>query len=179
MFGLLVLLFTVVPAVEIFLLFEIGSKIGAGNTMLIILVTGVLGASLAKSQGLSILMKIQNEVNQGSLPGNQIIQGLMVFAGGILLLTPGFATDIFGFSLVLPGSRHLLMFWVKKMIDHAMKNGNINFQSFGTKSGGGFSSHTSNQTESMNGLFEEELNPHNKTSEIDGDIIEAEYTKKD
>jgi UPF0716 protein FxsA len=183
MFGILVFLFTVVPAVEIYFLFKIGGQIGGFYTMLIVLATGVVGASLAKSQGLSILMKIQNDVNKGSLPGNQIIHGLMVFAGGLLLLTPGFITDIFGFSLVMPGPRHILIIWVRKILEQAMKNGNLNFQTF--SSGGGFHTRTNSfgneQHNNNNNPFENLKNNQSNTTEnkIDGDIIEAEFTRKD
>ncbi|MBD65863.1 MAG: membrane protein FxsA [Halobacteriovoraceae bacterium] len=128
---LLIVLFTLIPALELYLLFKIGAQIGGFNTILIIILTGVIGASLSKSQGLAILAKIQNEFAGGKMPGNQIIQGLMVFAGGLLLLTPGFMTDIIGFSFVLPGTRHLLMHGVRKLVIKGLKNGNIHFQTFG------------------------------------------------
>jgi len=164
-------LFTVVPAVEIYLLFKIGGSIGAFNTVFIVIITGIVGASLAKSQGLSILMKIQGELNKGGMPANQIIHGLMVFAGGLLLLTPGFMTDIFGLSLVLPGTRHVLMVFVKKMIEEAMKNGNFNFQTFGQT--GGFE-HP--QTHESHTQYETESQPQ---SHLDGDVFEADFTKKE
>ncbi|MBT4792097.1 MAG: FxsA family protein [Halobacteriovoraceae bacterium] len=181
MFGLLVILFTVVPAIEIYLLFKIGAQIGGGNTFLIIIVTGILGASLAKSQGLSILNKIQNDVNKGALPGNHIIQGLMVFAGGLLLLTPGFMTDIIGFALVLPGTRHLLLVWVKKMIERAMKSGNLNFQNFGRGGVYTCSSTTESSFNPGDSLFgARSENTSAKTKKVDGDnIIEAEFTEHD
>ncbi len=125
MFGILLLLFTIVPALEIFLFIEIGGKIGAFNTFAIVIVTGIVGATLAKSQGLAILQKIQNELNQGALPADQIIHGLLVFGGGLLLLTPGFLTDILGLSMVFPGTRHLLIGLTKEMIDKGMKSGKI------------------------------------------------------
>ncbi len=182
MFGLLVFLFTVVPTVELYLLFKIGGQIGGLNTLMIVLFTGVLGASLARSQGLSILHKIQNDMNQGALPANQIIHGLMVFAGGLLLLTPGFMTDIVGFSLVMPGPRHILIIWVKKMLERAMKEGNLQFGSFGSKGSQGFYSYTSheNQENSFN-QFERQLERHSaeSDSQLEGDVIEAEFTEKD
>lgn len=191
MFGILVFLFTVIPALEIFLLFKIGAQIGGFNTVFIVIATGIIGASLAKSQGLSILMKIQNEVNKGGVPGNAIIQGLMVFAGGLLLLTPGFMTDIFGFSLVMPGPRHLLMFWVKKLVVKAMQNGNLNFQSFGSNGRGGFYSYTSTSTsghhsnsgqnpfEAFEQMRAEQMRSEQPETKIEGDVIEAEFTRKD
>ena len=100
----------------------------------------------------------------------------MVFAGGLLLLTPGFMTDIVGFALVLPGTRHLLMVWVKKMIEHAMKSGNIHFQTFGASNGNGsFYSYTSTQTYGQN-PFEEEKKIN---QEVSPGVFEAEYHKKD
>lgn len=184
MFGLLVFLFTVIPAVEIFLLFKIGAQIGGLNTFMVVIVTGVLGAALAKSQGLSILMQIQEKSARGELPGDQIIQGLMVFAGGILLITPGFMTDIVGFSLVLPGTRHLLSSFVKGAVEKGMKNGNFQFQSFGTNGrGGGFYSYTSTHTQSygeqdMHNPFEEFQTNSQDYVENDDNVIEAEFKRK-
>ena len=90
MFLALLLLFTVIPALEIFLFIEIGGQIGAFNTFMIVIVTGIVGAALAKSQGLQIIQKIQTELNDGKLPADQFFHGLLVFGGGLLLLTPGF-----------------------------------------------------------------------------------------
>jgi UPF0716 protein FxsA len=97
MFGILILLFTLVPALEFYLLFSIGSEIGAANTFGIIILTGVVGAALAKMQGLAILGKLQSELNQGKMPAAEIAHGFIVFGGGLLLLTPGFMTDVLGF----------------------------------------------------------------------------------
>lgn len=175
MFGILVLLFTLIPAIEIYLLFTIGGEIGALNTVLVVITTGVVGASLAKSQGLSILTKIQEEMQGGGLPGKSIIHGLMVFAGGLMLMTPGFMTDILGFSLVMPGPRHILFVWVQKLVVLAMKNGNLNFQSFGAggqKTGGAsFYAHTNAGSDSA-----EEARSLN--AEVEPGIFEAEYSQK-
>jgi UPF0716 protein FxsA len=183
MFPILVLLFTVVPAIEIFLLFKIGGEIGGINTLFVIISTGIIGASLAKSQGLQILMKIQESTQRGEVPGSQIIQGLMVFAGGLLLLTPGFLTDIFGFSLVMPGTRHLLMIWVKKMIEKGMKSGNMNFQSFGQGGRGGAQyTYTSSQNGTSQNPFErfnQTQNHVEKNDEIAPGVFEAEFKKHD
>lgn len=174
---LMIILFTLIPALELYLLFEIGGQIGGFNTIMIIILTGVLGATLAKSQGLSILMKIQNEMNTGALPGNQIIQGLMVFAGGLLLLTPGFMTDVVGFSLVLPGPRHLLLVWVKKLISHSMKSGNFKFQSFSGGNGAFYSYSSSQQTYSNNPFSQADEKQINQ--EVSPGVFEAEFHNKD
>ena len=159
MFGILFLLFTVIPALELFFLFKVGSIIGGMNTVFIVIITGIVGAAFAKSQGLSILAKIQNETQKGKIPGDEIIQGLMIFAGGILLITPGFMTDIFGLSLVMPGTRHLLTSMAKALVLKGMKNGNVQFYSTNT----GFYSQTKQ---------------YHSDSHLDSNTFEAEFTEK-
>ena len=134
MFGILFLLFTVVPAMELYLLFQLGGAIGGVNTILVIFVTGILGASLARSQGLNILTKIQTDMQRGLVPADQIIHGLMVFAGGLLLITPGIITDFVGLSLVFPLTRHVLIGFVKQVLQRAIENGQLHFSSFSTAS---------------------------------------------
>ena len=138
MFGLLALLFILIPALEIYLLIEVGSLIGGFNTMLIVIITGIVGAALAKAQGLAVLYKIQNDLNLGQIPADQIIHGLLVFGGGLLLLTPGFVTDIIGLCMVAPGSRHLIVARAKHYFQNGIKNGNIRFTTFGRTNSGGF-----------------------------------------
>jgi len=125
MFGYLVLLFTLVPAIELALLIEIGSHIGAGNTILIIVLTGVLGAYLARLQGFLVFQKIQSDLNQGIMPNSQMIDGLMILFGGIVLLTPGFITDIFGFLLLIPWTRSLIKKWFSKKFEGIIAKGQI------------------------------------------------------
>jgi UPF0716 protein FxsA len=146
MFGILVLLFTIIPAIEIYLLINIGGALGAVNTLIIVITTGIVGATLAKSQGLAIINKIQKDIGAGQLPADQIIHGLLVFGGGLLLLTPGFLTDILGLSMVFPGTRHLIVIFAKSALDKGIKNGNIHVTTFGQNGfGGGFSTSTRHQ----------------------------------
>lgn len=105
MFVNLVLLFTIVPVVELFVLIEVGGHIGTMNTIALIILTGIIGASFAKSQGAQIIYQIRGALNQGQIPGKELLQGAMILAGGILLLTPGFITDLVGFSLLFPLTR--------------------------------------------------------------------------
>ena len=125
MFPYLLLLFTVVPAVELAILIEVGTHIGAGNTILLIIVTGILGASLARYQGFVVLNQIQQNLNKGNMPSEQLMDGLMILVGGIVLLTPGFITDTIGFLLMIPLSRTLIKLWVKKRFEHMIANGQI------------------------------------------------------
>lgn len=125
MFGILVILFTVTPALEFYLLFKVGSNIGALNTLVLIVLTGIVGAALAKREGLSTLYKIQEQTAQGMLPGKEIVHGFLIFGGGLLLLTPGFLTDILGLSMVLPGPRHFLVHLAQRWIEKAIASGNV------------------------------------------------------
>jgi len=117
----LIILFTAIPLIELFILIKAGSIIGAPITILIVLVTGVAGASLARQQGFKIIQKIQTTMAKGAMPGNEMVQGVLVFAGGLMLLTPGFITDILGFSLLIPFSRQHYAFWLIRFFSHRVK----------------------------------------------------------
>lgn len=77
-------------------------------TIGLIVLTGILGASLARQQGLSTLAKIQNELKSGRPPTQELVEGAMIVVGGLVLLTPGILTDLFGFAMMVPGIRQSL-----------------------------------------------------------------------
>ncbi|MCB9025764.1 MAG: FxsA family protein [Bdellovibrionaceae bacterium] len=124
---ILFLLFTIVPIIELFLLIEVGKVIGAWDTVFIVFTTGVVGAYMAKSQGLSILMSTQKQLAQGQLPTDNIIQGVLVFIGGVFLITPGFITDFLGLTLVFPLTRNLYIHSVKTFFQKKIKSGGMQF----------------------------------------------------
>jgi UPF0716 protein FxsA len=131
MLGYLILLFTVLPAVELALLIKVGGIIGAGYTVLIVLFTGVVGAYLARLQGFLTLRRIQEELNHGIMPADALFDGFLILCSGILLLTPGFLTDIIGFIGLFPFTRYLLKRWLKRKADEMIKKGKIiTFTSF-------------------------------------------------
>jgi len=129
-FSKLLVLLIVVPVVELYTLIEIGKQIGAFTTIGIIVLTGIIGAYLVKNQGFMVLRKIQYDLNQNILPGDSLLQGIIILAGGIFLLTPGFITDIIGFIFLIPISREIvkkyLLIWLKRKIN----SGNFNYRSF-------------------------------------------------
>lgn len=129
-FTKLLMLFIIVPVVELYILIEVGKKIGSLTTIGIIILTGILGAYLVKSQGFMILKKIQNDLNEGILPGNSLIQGAIILAGGILLLTPGFITDIIGFIFLIPASRRVVKKYLLKWLKGKIKKGNFYYREF-------------------------------------------------
>jgi UPF0716 protein FxsA len=105
MFLRLLLLFTVVPLVELFLLVKLGTVIGVGPTVLIVLLTGFLGALLARWQGLGVLRRLSEDLGEGRLPADALIDGLLILIAGAVLLTPGLLTDALGFFLLMPAGR--------------------------------------------------------------------------
>ncbi|WP_352418734.1 FxsA family protein [Proteiniborus sp.] len=120
------LLLTIVPIVEIFILFKIAEVTTVWTTIALVIVTGFVGAYLAKTEGVAILTSIKRELNEGRVPGNQLLNGLCVLIGGILLLTPGLLTDITGFTLVLPTTRQLYTNLIKRWLTSMIQTGSIN-----------------------------------------------------
>lgn len=109
----LLLLFTVVPLVELVLLLELAAKISWPFTLVLILTTGVVGAALARHEGIRCLKRIQQQMAAGQLPADPLIDGLMILVAGAVLVTPGILTDLVGFALLLPIFRRLVKRWLK------------------------------------------------------------------
>lgn len=116
MFWKLLVLFTLVPLVELALLIKLGGYIGIIPTIAIVAGTGVIGVSLARSQGLELISRVKNQVNSGRVPSDQLLEGVFILIGGAMLLTPGLITDTTGFLLILPFSRKWLRERVKVRI---------------------------------------------------------------
>ncbi|MGA9187401.1 MAG: FxsA family protein [Methanosarcina sp.] len=123
MFLKLFSIFLIIPFIEIYLLIKIGGMIGALNTVLIILITASLGAYLAKSQGFRVLREIQEATNRGYMPGNELLHGFFVLIGSFALLTPGFLSDIIGFSMLIPQIREIYVGIAKGIIRKKMERG--------------------------------------------------------
>jgi UPF0716 protein FxsA len=109
----LILLFTIIPALELYLLISVGSIVGAPITILIIILTGVLGAFLAKKQGLLTMQKALQEFQMGRAPAEELLHGILIIFAGIVLITPGFITDAIGFLLLIPISRKMMFSFLK------------------------------------------------------------------
>ncbi len=118
---LLMLLIIIIPALEIGVLILSGRTIGTIPTILLIILTGIFGAWLAKQQGLEAIRNVQNQMQMGQIPGLAIIDGLCILIGGLLLLTPGFITDTVGFLLLIPITRKkikpYLLTIIRKMVE--------------------------------------------------------------
>ncbi|MGB6607997.1 MAG: FxsA family protein [Atribacterota bacterium] len=129
-FTKLLILFVLVPVTELYILIEVGKKIGSLTTIGVIILTGIIVTYLVKSQGFMILRKIQEDLNEGIMPGDSLIQGAIILAGGILLLTPGFVTDILGFIFLAPVSRNIVKKYLLKWLKGKIKEGNFYYREF-------------------------------------------------
>ena len=116
MFIKLFLAFTIIPVVEIYLLIKIGSSFGVFTSIGLVIFTGFLGAYLARIQGLKTLFKIQEGIREGRMPSGELIDALLIAIAGIVLLTPGFLTDTFGFALLFPIIRNGIKSWLQGKI---------------------------------------------------------------
>ncbi len=147
-FPIFAFLFLVVPIVEIFLLIQVGSVIGAWWTILCVVGTAVIGAYLLRQQGLSTLARFQKNMSSGVVPAKEILEGIALLIGGGLLMTPGFFTDTVGFLCLIPVTRGFI---VNKVLSR------VSFTAGGM---GGF----------YGGSSASQAN--------EDDIIDAEYTRK-
>jgi len=125
LFLRLFLLFTVVPAIELYLIIKVGSVIGALNTIFIIIFTGILGAYYAREQGFRVVSNIQRKMQQGAVPGDDLVNGAMLLVGGAFLITPGFLTDFAGFSLSFPPTREAIKVGVKRYLEKRVRQGEV------------------------------------------------------
>jgi len=105
-------IFILVPIFELYLLIQVGSHIGALNTILLVLLTAGIGVALLRKQGVSTLQKVQSQMQRGELPAVSMLEGMLLFFAGALLLTPGFFTDSIGFLLMIPPLRKMLALWL-------------------------------------------------------------------
>ncbi|GHY12888.1 fxsA protein [Vibrio cholerae] len=153
MFPILLFLFIAVPVIEIALFIQVGGVLGVWPTIALVLLTAIVGASLVRSQGLQTLLTVQQRLAQGQLPAQQILEGVMLAVAGVLLLTPGFFTDILGMLVLLPAPRAYL---AKQLMSRVVV-GNIH------ASGAGL----------------EQPNPFHDRANPNGTTYEGEFERKD
>ena len=146
------LVFFSIPIVEMYLLIEVAERIEALPTILLVMLTAVLGVSLIRQQGLSTLTKGIRRLNQAEIPAAEIIEGVLLAVAGAFLITPGFLTDFIGFMIIIPMIRRITaLMLLKRMAAQA------DFRTNDADLGGG----------------------SNKTRDTSGSVIEGEYEKKD
>lgn len=114
----LMVLFVTIPLIEIALLVKLGEVMGFWPTIWLVILTGILGASLARQQGLTAYRKIQIDLAEGRLPASNILDGIMILIAGIVLLTPGILTDSIGFLLLIPFVRNRIKDYLRTHFHH-------------------------------------------------------------
>ncbi len=108
MLGWLALVFLVVPIIELVVIIQVGQVIGAWYTVALLVAISVVGAWLVKREGLGVIRRFRRQLEAGSIPGREIVDGVLILFAGALLLTPGFLTDLFGILLLVPPVRAVI-----------------------------------------------------------------------
>lgn len=127
MFLKLLLLFTLVPMIELALLIKVGQYIGVFPTIILVALTGIIGVTLAKNQGFMVINKVKTSINRGQMPADGLIEGLLILIGGAMLLTPGLLTDATGFCMIIPWTRELLKDYLKGRLRKYLNKINIHY----------------------------------------------------
>lgn len=117
MFFRLLLLLTVVPFVELLILLRVAEWLGWQGTIALVILTGVLGAWLARREGLKTLARIRDDLNAGIPPAGAVVDGVLILVAGVVLVTPGVLTDLCGFALLIPQIRR----WVRRRLSESFK----------------------------------------------------------
>ncbi|MBM7622665.1 FxsA family protein [Sporohalobacter salinus] len=170
----LLLLFTIVPIIELALLIKLGNYVGLLPTLGLIAITGIIGASLARSQGFLVINQIRNKLSTGSLPADSLIEGLLILIGGGLLLTPGLLTDVTGFSLIIPITRKAIRRVAKVKLKNQITKGNIQFSFFGNNK-----SSRDNQEYNWQQTDKKDNDWNNLSDSIDVDFKEVDNDNED
>ena len=121
----LFLFFTLIPMIELYLLLQLGSIIGGVQTLLIVIATGFFGAWLARMEGMNTMLKVRSSMQQGHMPAEELIDALIIFAAGVVLITPGLMTDCAGLLLLWPPSRNRFKSFLRKKFQEMTHDGTI------------------------------------------------------
>lgn len=121
--GHLLVLFIAVPVVELALLIEIGQRVGTVGTIGLIMGTGIVGASLARQQGISTLARLRADLDAGRWPAEPIVDGVLILVAAAVLITPGVLTDLAGFLCLVPACRRLLRRYLHQRFEGTMRRG--------------------------------------------------------
>ncbi|MBP2002534.1 UPF0716 protein FxsA [Paenibacillus shirakamiensis] len=124
----MILLIIVVPIIEFWAYVEVGERLGVGKTIFLTLATSVIGGLMMQFEGRKVLESVKEQVNSRQVPGRTVLDGMCVFIGGILLIIPGFFTDLIGFTLVFPLTRPVYRLFLLRWVSKKIKDGTITFR---------------------------------------------------
>ncbi|AJS59586.1 FxsA family protein [Paenibacillus sp. IHBB 10380] len=123
----IVLAIITIPMVEIFGFNWVADRIGGTNTLFLTIMTSAIGFVMMRFEGRKVIENSKVQMNSGQIPGRNMVDGLCVFIGGMLLVLPGFVTDAIGFTMLFPLTRPLYRFMILKWIKKKIDNGNMTF----------------------------------------------------
>ena len=127
----LLLLFILVPLFELYILIKIGGYLGAFPTVALVVFTALLGIVIVRLQGLRTLQKTRQSLSQGIVPAEEMVDGVLIFVGGVLLIIPGVLTDLFALVLLIPYSRTIFKRWLRRRFDRMIASGNVRLHYYG------------------------------------------------
>lgn len=130
MYRWLFVVILILPIIEIWAILQVGEWLGGWTTFLMILATGIAGAYFARLEGRKVWLEARRQMETGQMPGRSLIDGLCVLLGGLLLLIPGFLSDIAGIVLLLPASRPVFRWIILQWLEKRMRNGNFTIRRF-------------------------------------------------
>ena len=119
--------FIVLPLLELMVLLRLHELVGLMDTIVVVVVTGVIGASLARTQGILVINQIQQDLAAGRMPAPKMVEGVMILIAGALLITPGLITDASGFLLLVPAVRRALGKWLQRRLANHIARGGGSF----------------------------------------------------
>jgi len=131
MMGRFLLLIVLVPLLELYILIKIGGYLGAFQTIALVVITALLGLVLARFEGLRTLQQIRQNLSQGIVPAEEMVDSVLIFVGGIFLIIPGVLTDLFALVLLIPYSRTRFKRWLRRRFDRMIAAGNVRLQYYG------------------------------------------------
>jgi UPF0716 protein FxsA len=172
MFQLLFVLFIIIPIIEITVIMQVGALLGVWPTIAIVILSAWLGAKYVRQQGLATLQSVQTKMAQGDMPSSEIVTGLMLLVAGVLLVTPGFVTDIFGLLLLVPAVRAAIATQVQKHIKVNQLGAGASFHH--GAAGNVYQHESSNDTFTSSKFSSNEPILHHQ-----GDTLEGEFKRKD
>ncbi len=188
MFRVLFLLFIIIPIIEIAVLMQVGALLGLWPTIAIVIASAWLGAKYVRQQGLATMQSVQTKMAQGEMPSTEIVTGLLLLVAGVLLVTPGFVTDIFGLSLLVPAIRNSLIDAVQKHLVTAQAGRSP----FGASQFGGNAHFYSAHTDKQGNVYEHEVHTSEYYSSADqadsqakpishhqGETLEGNFERKE
>jgi len=122
----LITAFILIPILELAVLLKLHEAAGLGNTLAIVIITGFVGAFLARAQGIMVLAQIRRDLAEGRMPAPRLMDGVMILIAGVLLITPGLITDTAGFLLLIPAVRARIRVWLRRKLEEKLRNGTTN-----------------------------------------------------